>query len=53
MSLERDLPLTYFNPRLREGGDGGTPPYGIAGKDFNPRLREGGDVEEAFQEATA
>ena len=37
--------ITYFNPRLREGGD----PiwkYPLGGNtDFNPRLREGGDME--------
>ena len=43
MSLERDLPLTYFNPRLREGGDQYGDEYQCNPADFNPRLREGGD----------
>ena len=43
MSLERDLPLTYFNPCLREGGDQYGDEYQCNPADFNPRLREGGD----------
>ena len=46
MSLERDLPLTYFNPCLREGGDQYGDEYQCNPADFNPRLREGGDVVE-------
>ena len=44
MSLERDLPLTYFNPCLREGGDQYGDEYQCNPADFNPRLREGGDA---------
>ena len=33
----------YFNPRLREGGDGSRFSYTTDGINFNPRLREGGD----------
>ena len=44
MSLERDLPLTYFNPCLREGGDQYGDEYQCNPADFNPRLREGGDL---------
>ena len=43
MSLERDLPLTYFNPCLHEGGDQYGDEYQCNPADFNPRLREGGD----------
>ena len=46
MSLERDLPLTYFNPCLREGGDQYGDEYQCNPADFNPRLREGGDYED-------
>ena len=46
MSLERDLPLTYFNPCLREGGDQYGDEYQCNPADFNPRLREGGDYKE-------
>ena len=45
MSLERDLPLTYFNPCLREGGDQYGDEYQCNPADFNPRLREGGDSQ--------
>ena len=37
------LQMFYFNPRLREGGDGATNVIGDDFPDFNPRLREGGD----------
>ena len=43
MSLERDLPLTYFNPCLREGGDLCKQRIRSSINNFNPRLREGGD----------
>ena len=33
----------YFNPRLREGGDGIAITRQYDKDDFNPRLREGGD----------
>ena len=36
--------IANFNPRLRAGGDGGKPPYGLDFQDFNPRLRAGGDL---------
>ncbi len=48
MSLERDLPLTYFNPCLREGGDQYGDEYQCNPADFNPRLREGGDPDVYF-----
>ena len=35
--------ISYFNPRLREGGDIGKTNTGKTYTDFNPRLREGGD----------
>ena len=43
--LERALRVLrlYFNPRLREGGDGSTHDCTKEYGDFNPRLREGGD----------
>ena len=36
--------ISYFNPRLREGGDIGKTNTGKTYTDFNPRLREGGDA---------
>ena len=36
--------IKNFNPRLREGGDGGGDHRKNNNRDFNPRLREGGDV---------
>ena len=38
------LTNTYFNPRLREGGDQDWMISDLQLKDFNPRLREGGDL---------
>ena len=51
LSLRRDdvtttrtaVRITYFNPRLREGGDRFYFKTGNTYVDFNPRLREGGD----------
>ena len=40
--------ISYFNPRLREGGDIGKTNTGKTYTDFNPRLREGGDTSRQF-----
>ena len=52
LSLRRDdvtttrtaVRITYFNPRLREGGDVNQKTYKSMKTNFNPRLREGGDL---------
>ena len=52
LSLRRDdvtttrtaVRITYFNPRLREGGDVNQKTYKSMKTNFNPRLREGGDA---------
>ena len=41
--LSPSLPLTNFNPRLREEGDTPEMEDFVLEFDFNPRLQEGGD----------
>ena len=44
MTLLKMHSQSYFNPRLREGGDDKNSEWITNLEDFNPRLREGGDV---------
>ncbi len=43
---------SYFNPRLREGGDLQPHHYNLPTIYFNPRLREGGDKGEYASDFT-
>ena len=47
MSVAGKSGITFFNPRLREGGDDAVIMVCIAPTVFNPRLREGGDDTKA------
>ena len=44
MSVAGKSGITFFNPRLREGGDKSATEHLGEEVIFNPRLREGGDI---------